>query len=180
MKRLALLSLIAAVTIIAVGCGGMPKPKFNAPAASAGSTNVRLAVVATNYDSSWDNEKVKLTVLQQWLNNEGVPTQEETVGEKSYYSTQADKRGKIQLKDARGNSTRDVNLSFELKSGPDPLNQNISSARRFRWGMGGMAETDLLILVAVSRTGNNSYNIDAAYAVDLGNGQMQQLLPRND
>ncbi len=179
MKRLALLCLIAVVTIIATGCGGMPKPKIDPAPMAAGTTNVRLAVVASNYESNWDGEKVKLIVRQQWLNDQGVPTQEETVGEKSYNASQADTRGKVQLKDARGNQTRDVNLAFELKSGPDPLNQNVSSASQFRWGMGGMAETDLLILVAVSRTGNNSYNIDAAYAVDLSNGQMQQLLPRN-
>lgn len=179
MKRFALLALVALVTIIGTGCGGMPKPKIDAMPAAAGTTNVRLAVVATNYDSNWDAEKVKLIVRQQWLNDAGVPTQEDSVGEKSYFEKQADKRGAIQLKDARGNNTRDVNLAIELKSGTDPLNQNVSSSAQFRWGMGSMAESDLLILAAVSRTGNNSYNIDACYAVDLANGQMQQLLPRS-
>ncbi|MCC6573088.1 MAG: hypothetical protein IT462_04780 [Planctomycetes bacterium] len=179
MKRLALLSLIALVTIIATGCGGMPKPKIDEVPNAAGTTNVRIAIVASNYDSSWDNEKVKLIVNQEWLNNDGAPVQSEVVGEKAYNGPQANSRGKLQLKDIRGNQTRDVNLGIELKSGTDPLNQNVSSSSRFRWGMGSMAETDLLILAAVSRTGNNSYNIDACYAVDLSNGRMEQLLPRN-
>lgn len=162
------------------GCGGMPKPKITAAKAKPSTTNLRVGLVASNYDAAWDKENVTLYVVQQWRNNKDVPVKEETVAEKQFGKGQASTRGAITRKNAEGDETNKVFLKFELKSGPDPLNQNVSAAITREWKMSSsMADADLLFIAAISRTGENNYAIDVVYAQNLATGEIEQVLPSN-
>ncbi|HRJ77517.1 MAG TPA: hypothetical protein PLF37_03305 [Planctomycetota bacterium] len=179
MKSASILAFLALALSLA-GCGGMPKPNITAQKAKPGTVNARVALVASNYGSDWDKENVTLFVVQQWRNRDGVPVKEETVAEKAFAKSNAGARGSISLKDAEGSETRRVFLKFELKSGPDPLNQNVSAAITREWNLSSsMAEADLVFLAAISRTGGNNYAIDVVYAQNLATGEIEQVLPAN-
>ncbi|MCA8936920.1 MAG: hypothetical protein KDB68_12040, partial [Planctomycetes bacterium] len=69
MRLLAILSVLCIGALIA-GCGGMPKPQIEPVKPRADATLVRVALVATNYDDSWDKEGVRLRAHQIWLNDD--------------------------------------------------------------------------------------------------------------
>lgn len=176
-NRMAALSLLILGCVLA-GCGGLPKPKITPVKAKAGTTNVRVTLVGTNYDTNWDKEGVKLYVTQQWRNKDDVPIGEELVAEKAFASGQGSTRGTIALRDGEKKETNWVVLKFELKSGPDPLNQNVSAAITREWKISSSwAEADMVLMCAISRTGNNNYAIDAVYAQNLATGEVEQVLP---
>lgn len=176
-RRFAALSLLVLGCLLA-GCGGLPKPKITPQKAKPGTANVRVTLVAGNYDSNWDKEGLKLYVTQQWRNKQGVPVAEELVAEKAFSNGQGSTRGVIALRDAEKKETNRVVLKFELKSGPDPLNQNVSAALSREWKISSSwAEADMVMLCVVSRTGNNNYAVDAVYAQNMATGEVEQVLP---
>jgi hypothetical protein len=176
-NRIAALSLLVLGCVLA-GCGGLPKPKITPVKAKAGTANVRVTLVGTNYDSSWDKEGVKLYVTQQWRNRDDVPIGEELVAEKAFATGQGSTRGTIALRDAEKKETNRVVLKFELKSGPDPLNQNVSAAITREWKISSSwAEADMVLVCAISRTGNNNYVVDVVYAQNMATGEVEQVLP---
>lgn len=178
--------LIAALFVVClgsllVGCGGMPEPQIDAVEPRADATLVRVSMVATNYDESWDKENPRLRAHQVWLNDDGVPTAKEQVFEQSYTGSQGSNRGTIKMKDAEGNSDTYVRLSFELVSGENPTNENISAGTTLPWSVPStMVERDIVFLAVISRKARNNYAIDALYSINPSNGEMVQVLPSYD
>jgi hypothetical protein len=176
-RRITALTILLTGCLLA-GCGGMPKPKITPVKSKAGTANVRVALVGTNYDSSWDKEGVTLYITQQWRNRDDVPIGEEIVAEKHFNAGQGSNRGVIALRDAEKKETNTVVLKFELKSGPDPLNQNVSAAITREWKISSSwAEADMVLTCAISRTGNNNYTLDVVYAQNMATGDIEQVLP---
>lgn len=180
MRLLATLVVLCIGTLVA-GCGGMPKPVIESVKPREDATHVRVALVATNYDESWDKENVRLRVHQIWLNDDGVPTNKEQVFEQAYNGRQGDNRGTIKMKDAEGSSTNRVRLSFELASGENKANENLSAATNLEWKLSGsLAEKDLVLVAVLSRKTRNNYAIDVLYAMDPETGTIEQVLPSYD
>lgn len=173
--------LVIATGLVVMGCGGMPEPQIESVEPRADATLVRVSMVATNYDTSWDNENLRLRTHQIWLNDAGVPTAKEQVFEQAFEGKQGANRGTIKMKDSDGNSDTDVRLSFELVSGENPSSENISAGTTLEWDIpSNMAEKDIIFLVVVSRKARNNYAIDVLYAVNPETGEIEQVLPSYD
>ncbi|MBE7490872.1 MAG: hypothetical protein HS108_03770 [Planctomycetes bacterium] len=180
MRISALFALVFCFVMLA-GCGGMPKPQIDATMPRSDATNVRASVMATNYDSSWDKENVRLRVHQIWLNRDGVPTNKETVLDKAFDGRQGDQRAVLKMKDSEGRSSNRVRLQFELVSGENKTNENVSAASTLEWKLSSsLANKDLLLLAVVSRKGRNNYALDVLYALDPATGYIEQVLPSYD
>ncbi len=180
MKSILTMTLALALCAVA-GCGGMPKPQIDAMAPRADATNARVTLTATNYDESWEKENVRLRIHQVWLNNDGVPTNKETIVDKPFNGRQGDARTVIKMKDADGKSTRDVRLQFELVSGENKTNENVSAAATLEWSVpSSLTNKDLVLLGVLSRKGRNNYAIDVLYALEPATGEILQVLPSYD
>ena len=180
MRLLATLFLVG-IGAILVGCGGMPKPEIEAVAPRADATHVRAVLAATNYDESWDKENLRLRCHQIWLNDDGVPTNKEQVFEASYGDSSGDKRGTLKMKEADGDSTSYVRLGFELVSGENAVNENISAGTTIEWKLNSSFNNqDILFVAVVSRKTKNNYKIDVLYALNPETGELEQVLPSND
>ncbi len=179
--RFLALAVFAFSAIILAGCGGMPKPQIDATMPRSDATNVRATLTATNYDESWEKENVRLRVHQVWLNDDGVPTNKETVLDKAFAGRQGDQRAVFKMKDAEGQSTNRVRLQFELVSGENKTNENVSAAATLEWKLSSsLANKDLLLVAVISRKGRNNYAIDVLYALDPATGYIEQVLPSYD
>lgn len=179
--KLAAALFVLCIGAVLAGCGGMPKPTVESVTPRADATHVRVAVVATNYDESWDKENVRLRAHQIWLNDDDVPTKKEQVFEQSYNGRQADKRGTLMMKDADGDSTTNIILSFELVSGENATNENVSAATNLEWKVpSSLAEKDIVFVAVISRKTRNNYAIDVLYGMDPATGEMVQVLPSYD
>jgi hypothetical protein len=180
MRHLALLLVVCLGALVA-GCGGMPKPQVESVKPREDATHVRIALVATNYDESWDKENVRLRVHQVWLNKDGVPTNKEQVYEQAYSGRHGDNRGTIKMKDADGSSTSRVRLGFELVSGETKASENLSASTNLEWNLSSsLAEKDLVLVAVLSRKTRNNYAIDVLYAMDPETGYIEQVLPSYD
>lgn len=180
MRFLATLFLVALGAVL-TGCGGMPKPQIEAVKPRADATHVRAIIAATNYDDAWDKENLRLRCHQIWLNDDGVPTNKEQVFEAAYGDSSGDKRGTLKMKEADGDSTSRVRLGFELVSGENAANENISAGTTIEWKLGSSFNNQDIIFVAViSRKTKNNYKIDALYALNPETGELEQVLPSND
>lgn len=179
--RLTALMVLVLGAVLLVGCGGMPKPQIDASLPRSDATNVRAVLTATNYDNSWDKENVRLRVHQVWLNDDGVPTNKETVLDKPFAGQQGDQRAVLKMKDSEGQSTSRVRLQFELVSGENKTNENVSAAATLEWKLSSsLANKDLLLTAVISRKGRNNYAIDVLYALDPATGYLEQVLPSYD
>jgi hypothetical protein len=179
--RLAATFVVLCIGALLGGCGGMPKPQIEAVKPRADATLVRVSLVATNHDESWDKENVRLRAHQIWLNDNGVPTKKEQVFEQAYNRRQADTRGTLMMKDADGSSSSYVRLGFELVSGENATNENVSAATNLEWKVSSsFAEKDILFVAVISRKTRNNYAIDALYALDPETGNTEQILPSYD
>ncbi|MCA8918739.1 MAG: hypothetical protein KDB32_06650 [Planctomycetes bacterium] len=180
MRLLAILSVLCIGALIA-GCGGMPKPQIEPVKPRADATLVRVALVATNYDDSWDKEGVRLRAHQIWLNDDGVPTNKEQVFEQAYNGKQGANRGTLKMKDADGSSTSRVRLAFELVSGENKTNENISAGTTVEWNLpSSMENKDAVLVAMISRKTRNNYQIDVLYAMNPETGDLVQILPSYD
>jgi hypothetical protein len=180
MRLLATLVVLSIGAILA-GCGGMPKPQIEAVTPRADATLVRVAIIATNYDESWEKENVRLRAHQIWLNDDDVPTKKEQVFEQAYNHRQADTRGTLMMKDSDGSSTTRINLAFELVSGENATNENVSAATNLEWKVSSsLAEKDIVLVAVVSRKTRNNYAIDVLYALEPATGTLEQVLPSYD
>ena len=180
MKFIATFAVLVFGALIA-GCGGMPKPQIEAVKPRADATLVRVAMIATNYDDSWDKENVRLRAHQIWLNDDGVPTNKEQVFEQAYDGKQGANRGTLKMKDAEGSSTNRVRLAFELVSGENKTNENISAGTTVEWKASSSFENkDIVFVAVISRKQRNNYQIDVLYAMDPETGEMEQILPSYD
>ena len=180
MRFIAALFVVCIGAVLA-GCGGMPKPQIEAVVPHADATLVRVAMVATNYDDSWDKENVRLRVNQQWLNDDGVPTNKEEIFEQSYNARQGDNRGTIKMKDSEGSSTNRVRLVFELVAGENKANESISAATNLEWKLpSSLEQKDIVFVAVLSRKTRNNYAIDVLYAMNPVTGDMEQVLPSYD
>ena len=173
--------LVVLCGVVLAGCGGMPKPAIDAVTPRADATHVRVAMIATNYDESWDKENVRLRAHQVWLNEDDVPTKKEQVFEQSYNSRQGDKRGTLMMKDTDGSSSSRIMLAFELVSGENASNENVSAATNLEWKVSSsLAEKDIVFVAVVSRKTRNNYAIDVLYAMNPETGDIEQVLPSYD
>ena len=180
MRLIAALLLICIGAVVA-GCGGMPKPTIEAVVPHEDATLVRVALVATNYDDSWNNENVRLRVNQQWLNDDGVPTNKEEIFEQAFNGRQGDNRGTIKMKDSEGSSTNRVRLVFELVSGENKASESISAATNLEWKLSSSLEQkDIVLIAVISRKTRNNYAIDVLYAMNPETGDLEQVLPSYD
>lgn len=177
MKRIVMLLVVCMGGLVS-GCGGMPEPQINAVEPRTDATLVRVSLVATNYDPSWDTENLRLRAHQEWLNDDGVPVDKEEIFEQPYGTMQAANRGTIKLKDADGNSDDYVRLNFELISGENPNTENVSAGTTIEWGVpSSFYQQDIVMVCVVSRAARNSYAIDALYALHPQTGETVQILP---
>ncbi|MBX3460035.1 MAG: hypothetical protein KF696_08720 [Planctomycetes bacterium] len=173
--RIALLMLTATLLL---GCGGMPKIVMDARKPVKDQTLVRVSVVATNYDDAWDKESVRVRIHQVWLNDSGVPTNKEQVIDQPHNGKSAANRGTIKLKEADGDSTRWVRLTFEIVSGDRPDTENISAGTTVEWKLSSSyAEKDIVLVAVLSRSAKNNYKIDAVWAMNPETGETEQVLP---
>jgi hypothetical protein len=180
MKLIATFAVLVFGALIA-GCGGMPKPQIDAVKPRADATLVRVAIVATNYDDAWDKENVRLRAQQVWLNDDGVPTNTEQVFDQQYNGKQGANRGTLKMKDADGSSTSSVRLSFELVSGENKTNENISAGTTVEWDVPSALENkDIVLMAVISRKTRNNYKIDVLYAMNPETGEIEQVLPSYD
>lgn len=180
MKLNVLLLLVCMGTVLA-GCGGMPEPQINAVEPRADATLVRVNMVATNYDSAWDSENVRLRAHQVWLNDDGVPVSKEMIFEQPYSAMQGAERGTIKMKDADGNSDDDVRLTFELVSGENPTTESTSAGTTVEWSVpSDFRRQDIVLMCVISRATRNNYAIDALYALHPQTGETVQILPSYD
>jgi hypothetical protein len=174
-------ALVVLCGALVAGCGGMPKPQIEAVTPRADATHVRVAIVATNYDSSWDKENLRFRAHQVWLNEDDVPTKKEQVFEQAYNSRGADKRGTLMMKDADGSSSTRINLEFALVSGENAANENVSASTNLEWKVSSsLAEKDIVLIAVISRKTRNNYAIDALYAMNPESGDLEQVLPSYD
>lgn len=177
--RTAFLLLLICSGLLA-GCGGMPKPRVNAQTPVADQTLARMAIVATNYDRTWDADNVRLRGFQIWLNRDGQPVKRDPLFEQPYDGKAGAARGSIKMKDVDGRSTNWVYLTFEIISGENPTSESISAATTVEWYIPGNLENkDTTFVAFISRRGRNSYAIDVMYVMDPSTGEMEQLLPSN-
>jgi hypothetical protein len=180
MRLLAALVVLCFGAVIA-GCGGMPKPVIEPVAPRADATHVRVVMVATNYDESWDKENLRLRAQQEWLNENDVPTRNEQVFEHAYNTRGGGKRGTLMMKDAEGSSTSYVNLVFSLISGENAASENVSAETRLEWKVpSSLAEKDIVLVAVISRKTRNNYAIDVMYALNPESGDLVQVLPSYD
>jgi len=180
MRLLATLFVVCTGMLIA-GCGGMPKPEIEAVKPRADATHVRAVIAATNYDSAWDKENLRLRCHQIWLNDDGVPTNKEQVFEAAYGDTSGNKRGTLKMKEADGDSTSTVRLGFELVSGENQVNENISAGTTIEWSLDSSYNNqDILFVAVISRKTKNNYKIDVLYALNPETGELEQVLPSSD
>lgn len=180
MKTLSLLMLTLAATFV-VGCGGMPKPKIEAVNPRADALNVRMVLTATNYDEAWASEKVHLRCNQIWLNEDDVPTKKEKVLDKFFDGRQGDARAVIVMKDNDGKQSDDVRLQFEVVSGENETQENVSSSATLEWSIpSGLRNKDIMMVCVLSRKSRNTYAIDVLYALEPATGEMVQVLPSYD
>ena len=176
-----MLLVIALFTMLLAGCGGMPKPVIEAAKPRADATNVRVMMAATNYDDAWDKENVRLRCHQIWLNDDDVPTNKEQVLDAAYNGRQGDKRAVLKMKDTDGRSTTRVRMQFELVSGENKTNENVSAGTTLEWYVpSSLANKDILMVAVVSRKGKNSYALDVLYGMDPATGELVQILPSYD
>jgi hypothetical protein len=179
--RLIATLIVLCIGALVAGCGGMPKPEIEAVTPRADATHVRVAIIPTNYDESWDKENVRFRAHQIWLNEDDVPTKKEQVFEQAYNHRQGDKRGTLMMKDADGSSTTRIMLAFELVSGENATNENVSAATNLEWKVSSsLAEKDIVLVAVVSRKTRNNYAIDVLYAMNPATGDMEQVLPSYD
>lgn len=180
MKLLSLTFAFAACLLL-FGCGGVPKPQIEAAKPRPDSTLVRVSMAATNYDSSWDKENVRMRCSQIWLNNSGVPTNKEEVFDVAYNGRTGAVRGTLKMKDSEGRSTSRVRLNFELVSGENKQAENISAGTTLEWKLSSsLDQKDIVFFAVLSRKARNNYAIDVLYAMDPATGQMEQVLPSYD
>lgn len=180
MRLIAILAVLCIGAVIA-GCGGTPKPQIEAVKPRADATLVRVALVATNYDDSWDKEAVRLRAHQIWLNDDGVPTNKEEVFDQAYNGKQGANRGTLKMKDSEGSSTNRVRLTFELVSGENKTNENISAGTTIEWKIPSAFENkDIIFVAVISRKTRNNYQIDVLNAVNPETGELEQILPSYD
>lgn len=180
MRHLAIF-VLAAVAVVMAGCGGVPKPQIESQKPRADATLVRVSMVATNYDDSWDKEKVRLRVQQVWLNDDGVPTNKEIVFDHAFEGRQGGNRGTLKMKDNEGGNTNRVRLTFELVSGENAQNENISASTTLEWSLSSSFNNkDLVLVPVISRKTRNNYQIDVLYAMNPETGEIEQILPSYD
>ena len=180
MRLFATLVVLCIGTLIG-GCGGMPKPQIEAVTPRADATHVRVALIATNHDESWEKENVRLRAHQRWLNDDDVPTKQEQIFERAYNDRKGDARGTLMMKDSDGSSTTRINLAFELVSGENASNENVSAATNLEWKVpSSLAEKDVVFVAVISRKTRNNYAIDVLYAMNPETGDLVQVLPSYD
>lgn len=180
MRLLATLFVVCTGLLIGA-CGGMPKPEIEAVTPRADATHVRAVVAATNYDEAWDKENLRLRCHQVWLNDDGVPTNKEQVFEAGYGDTTGGKRGTLKMKEADGDSTSTVRLGFELVSGENAVNENVSAGTTIEWKLDSSYNNqDIMFVAVISRKTKNNYKIDVLYALNPETGDLEQVLPSND
>ncbi|MBK8207611.1 MAG: hypothetical protein IPK87_12615 [Planctomycetes bacterium] len=178
--RFALTVLLLCAGLLA-GCGGMPKPQIDSRKPVADQTLARVAIVATNYDEAWDKENVRLRIHQVWLNDAGVPTNKEQVIDQPYNGKQGSNRGTIKMKESDGDSTSWVRLTFEIVSGENAQNENISAGTTVEWKLpSGLAQKDMLLVAVLSRSAKNNYKIDVVYGMNPETGEIEQVLPSSN
>jgi hypothetical protein len=174
--RIAMLLLFCAGML--AGCGGMPKPMVQGQKPRAGQTLVRVAIVPTNYDESWDRENVRVQGFQEWLNDDGVPAQKGDVFDQRLDKKQGITRGTIMMKELDGDETAWVRLKFQVVSGENEASENFSGGATTEWKMpSDLEQKDIIFLVVLSRKARDSYAIDVLYALDPATGAMEQVLP---
>jgi hypothetical protein len=180
MKLLAL-TFACAASMLLFGCGGMPKPQIEAAKPRADATLVRVNITATNYDTSWDKENVRLRCSQIWLNDSGVPTNKEQVFDVAFNGRAGDARSTLKMKDSEGRSTNRVRLNFELVSGENKATENVSAGTTLEWKVpSGLEQKDIVFLAVVSRKARSNYAIDVLYAMDPVTAELVQVLPSYD
>lgn len=173
--RIALLTLTA---LLLLGCGGMPKVEISARKPVKDQSLVRVTVVATNHDDSWDKEYVRVRIHQLWLNDAGVPTNKEQVIDQPHNGKSGANRGTIKLKEADGDSTSWVRLSFEIVSGDNPGAENVSAGTTVEWKLSSTFwQQDFVFVAVLSRSAKNNYRIDAVWAMNPETGETEQVLP---
>jgi hypothetical protein len=176
-----LATLVVLCGAVLAGCGGMPKPAIEPVAPRADATHVRVVIVATNYDESWDKENVRLRAQQEWLNENDVPTRNEQVFEQAFSTRGGSTRGTLMMKDTEGSSTSYVNLVFSLISGENAASENVSAETRLEWKVpSSLAEKDVVLVAVISRKTRNNYAIDVLYAMNPESGDLVQVLPSYD
>jgi hypothetical protein len=162
-----LATLVVLCGAVLAGCGGMPKPAIEPVAPRADATHVRVVIVATNYDESWDKED--------------VPTRNEQVFEQAFSTRGGSTRGTLMMKDTEGSSTSYVNLVFSLISGENAASENVSAETRLEWKVpSSLAEKDVVLVAVISRKTRNNYAIDVLYAMNPESGDLVQVLPSYD
>jgi len=178
----AMLKLLILLTLTSVAaCGGWPTPKINQVGSPKGTANFRLSIVATNYGPDWDEENVRLRISQEWLNDEDVPTNSDAILDSPFNQRGGDFRHVLQLRDSAGESSRDLILRFDLVSGKNAQNENVSASTTVRWYVpSAMSENDFLIVAQISRSGPNNYRIDVVYAMEPISAEIEQILPSEE
>jgi len=177
MKTMSLTAL-ALLGCLAAGCGGVPKPPIEGVNPRPDSINVRMMIGATNYDEAWDNEKVRVICSQIWLNEDDVPERKELVFDKPFNGRQGESRAVVVLKELDGTPSNYVMLQFELKSGENPTQENVSASATLEWYVpSSMENRDILMVAVINRKSRNNYAFDRLYALEPDQGDIEQILP---